>query len=81
MLVLNPSQRATIEELMYDDFLAMGDIPKHLPLSSLACPPSQSFIEQVKMECINSKKIDNEPHIYSSRTSKDSSKSHLTFAK
>lgn len=48
MLVLNPADRATVDELLTHPFLANQDIPKALPRSTLACPPSKAFIEQLK---------------------------------
>lgn len=63
MLVLNPADRATIGELMEDYFMTSADIPKYLPLSSLACPPSNNFLEQIKLEFISSLKVETDYHI------------------
>lgn len=74
MLVLNPADRATINELLQDEFLNGGGIPESLPLSALACPPSQTFLEQVKKVNVlsRSKRQESEFPIQSSRTSKSS---------
>jgi polo-like kinase 1 len=48
MLKLNPADRSTIDQLLADDFLSRKEIPRTLPLSTLACPPSKAFLEQVK---------------------------------
>lgn len=45
ILVLDPSQRPTLEEILSDPF--MGDpIPKTMPRSTLACPPAKNFTDQ-----------------------------------
>lgn len=49
MLRLHPADRATIEQLLADDFLALSQIPRTLPLSTLACPPSRAFLEAVAL--------------------------------
>jgi len=48
MLKLNPAERATIDELLTDEFLTNEEIPKSLPRSTLACPPCKNFMEQMK---------------------------------
>lgn len=44
MLQLQPSSRATIDQLLAHDFLARTEIPRTLPLSTLACPPTKAFL-------------------------------------
>jgi polo-like kinase 1 len=44
MLVLNPAERAPLPELLAHDFLRQ-EVPKALPLSTLACPPSRQFLD------------------------------------
>ena len=45
ILVLEPSKRLTIDEIMSHPFLNNStNIPRILPLSTLACPPSVKFI-------------------------------------
>eukprot|EP01017_Pseudomicrothorax_dubius_P045733 TRINITY_DN794_c0_g1_i1.p1 TRINITY_DN794_c0_g1~~TRINITY_DN794_c0_g1_i1.p1 ORF type:complete len:643 (-),score=160.85 TRINITY_DN794_c0_g1_i1:66-1994(-) len=47
ILVLDPTQRPTLDEILEHPFLNNGGtIPKLLPLSTLACPPSASYIRQ-----------------------------------
>jgi len=46
ILVLDPSLRPTLDEMSNHPFLNNGGtIPKALPLSTLACPPSASYIK------------------------------------
>lgn len=45
ILVLDPSKRPTLEEILSDPF--MGDsIPRTMPRSTLACPPAKNFTDQ-----------------------------------
>jgi hypothetical protein len=44
MLVLNPTNRATVGELLSDPFIICEEIAKTLPRSTLACPPSKAFL-------------------------------------
>ncbi|KAL4507292.1 hypothetical protein ABPG72_002085 [Tetrahymena utriculariae] len=47
ILITDPSKRPTVDELFYDDFFKTGgSIPKLLPVSTLACPPSASYTRQ-----------------------------------
>lgn len=47
ILNLDPSKRPTISDIMEHPFINHGGtIPKVLPLSTLACPPSASYIKQ-----------------------------------
>ncbi len=44
ILVLDPSKRPTLEEILSDPF--MGDaIPRTMPRSTLACPPAKNFTD------------------------------------
>ena len=44
ILNLDPSKRPTLDELLEHPFLNQGiNIPKLLPLSTLACPPSEAY--------------------------------------
>jgi polo-like kinase 1 len=44
ILVLDPSKRPTLEEIMADPFMA-EPFPKTLPRSTLACPPAKNFLD------------------------------------
>jgi len=47
ILVLDPSRRPTIDEILDHPFFHMGNkIPRLLPPSTLACPPSEAFMNQ-----------------------------------
>ncbi len=47
ILNLDPSKRPSLDEIMEHPFLHTGNaIPKLLPASTLACPPSQSYVKQ-----------------------------------
>jgi polo-like kinase 1 len=47
ILNLDPSRRPTLDEIMQHPFINHGGtIPKTLPISTLACPPSASYINQ-----------------------------------
>jgi polo-like kinase 1 len=47
ILHLDPARRPTIDEVLAHPFLNFGGtIPKTLPLSTLACPPSASYVAQ-----------------------------------
>ena len=47
ILVLEPYQRPTLDEILKSDFMNMGtSIPKSLPQSTLACSPNFNFIKQ-----------------------------------
>ncbi len=47
ILNLDPSKRPVLEEILEHPFFHMGNaIPKLLPASTLACPPSASYVRQ-----------------------------------
>jgi len=46
ILVLDPSKRPTLDEVMQHPFMTSSQIPKTLPRSTLACPPSKGYCEQ-----------------------------------
>ena len=47
ILVLDPLKRPKLEEILAHDFFNIGtNIPKTMPQSTLACPPSLSYIRQ-----------------------------------
>ena len=46
ILVLEYTNRPTISQILSHDFFTKNSIPKFLPLSSLAIPPSQTYINQ-----------------------------------
>lgn len=47
ILVLDPSKRPTLDDILASDFFNMGtSIPKVLQSSTLACPPSSNYIKQ-----------------------------------
>jgi len=47
ILNLDPSKRPTLDEILDHDFFHMGNaIPKLMPASTLACPPSASYLRQ-----------------------------------
>ena len=51
ILVLDPSKRPTLDQILTHDFFNQGtSIPKLLPPSTLACCPSLSYIQQFMPE-------------------------------
>ncbi len=46
MLQRDPRHRATVEELLNDEFFTIAPFPTTLPMSTLACPPNANFIKQ-----------------------------------
>ncbi len=44
ILVTDPKKRLTIDEILSHPFLTKCKIPKLLPISTLACPPSASYM-------------------------------------
>jgi len=44
---LDPAQRLSLDQILEHEFFRIGQaIPKHLPASTLACPPSENYISQ-----------------------------------
>jgi len=65
---LDPSKRPTLDEIMEHPFMSTGTIPRVLPYSTLACPPSASYIKQylpngntVKMTVQPQRLVDTQP--------------------
>ena len=50
ILNTDPTKRPTLDGILASDFFQMGSIPKLLPTSTLACPPSLSYIRQFMPE-------------------------------
>jgi len=48
ILCKNPTDRPDLDQMLASDFLQMNAIPKTLPPSFLACPPSAQYIRQFK---------------------------------
>jgi len=46
ILVTDPSKRPTIDQILNHEFFTAGPIPKLLPSSTLAYPPSASYVKQ-----------------------------------
>ena len=46
MLMREPSRRATLDEILSDEFFVSNPFPKTLPMSLLACPPNSAFLKQ-----------------------------------
>lgn len=47
ILQTEPTKRPSLDEILAHDFFHMGNsIPKLLPASTLACPPSQAYMKQ-----------------------------------
>lgn len=47
-MVLDPSKRPTLDEILEDPFMTTEPIPKTIPRSTLACPPAKNFTEIYK---------------------------------
>ena len=46
ILNLDPTKRPNLDDILAHPFLSTGTgIPKSMPLSTLACPPSANFIK------------------------------------
>jgi polo-like kinase 1 len=47
LLVIDPSKRPTLDAIINSDFFKIfTSLPIYLPISSLACPPSSSFVDK-----------------------------------
>jgi len=47
LLLLDAERRLSLDEILLHPFINHGgSIPKYLPLSTLACPPSLAYIKQ-----------------------------------
>jgi polo-like kinase 1 len=46
ILIGDPTSRPTHDEIIKHDFLTKNAIPKSLPPSFLACPPSAQYLKQ-----------------------------------
>lgn len=45
--MLDPLQRPTLEQILAHPFISHeGGIPENLPVSTLACPPSATYLRQ-----------------------------------
>ena len=50
ILVLDPSRRPSLDEILDHAFFGNShSIPKFLPVSTLACPPSSSYMRQFQV--------------------------------
>ncbi len=57
ILNLDPSKRPTIDEILDHSFLhGSSSVPKLLPASTLACPPSSSYLKQFNVDSSKSEK-------------------------
>ena len=43
-LVLDPAKRMTLEEMLESDYLSYMPVPRQLPVSTLVCPPADSYV-------------------------------------
>lgn len=50
ILVQDPLRRPNLDEIMNHPFMNSGSIPKFLPISTIACPPSTSYVKQYQTE-------------------------------
>lgn len=60
ILILDPSKRPSLDDILNSDFMNLGLIPKLLPTSTLAVPPTITYIRQYWPE-VSSKGILNYP--------------------
>jgi polo-like kinase 1 len=47
-LILDPSKRPTLDDILEDPFMTTEPIPKTIPRSTLACPPAKNFTDIYK---------------------------------
>jgi len=57
ILNLDPKKRPTLDQILGLSFLHGVSIPKLLPLSTLSCPPSSSFMKQFNSNAGSSEKV------------------------
>lgn len=58
ILVTDPSKRPSLDDLTASDFMNQGNsIPKVLPPSTLACPPSSSYLRQFMPSATSTQKL------------------------
>jgi polo-like kinase 1 len=48
ILVLDPSKRPNLDDILEDPFMTTEPIPKTIPRSTLACPPAKNFTDHYK---------------------------------
>ena len=49
ILKTNPEERPSLEEIISHEFL-QGAVPNRMPVSTLACPPTQAFLDKYGSE-------------------------------
>jgi len=66
ILVTNPEKRLTLDEILQHPFIDHGGpIPKLMPISTLACPPSASYMKQFALTSTSQRiRISTEPDTY-----------------
>ena len=57
ILVLDPSRRPTLDEILQDPFMTTDPIPKTIPRSTLACPPAKNFTDQYLKSSVKGSQI------------------------
>lgn len=57
ILVNDPTQRPTLDDIQNSRFLTRNPVPKLLPASSLAVPPSSSYLKQFEPGCIPKEEV------------------------
>ena len=45
LLKTDPSERMTLKEMLNHEFMTMNKIPDLMPISTLVCPPSSTFVK------------------------------------
>lgn len=66
----DPSKRPTVDEIMQHEWINhTGTIPRLLPASTLACPPSSTYIKQfLPQNGVSGKRIDQQQQMGSTQT-------------